>query len=125
MEDLIHLNNYYVTFLKNEGANFDNNFDVTSDKSVKAVDYYLDGVKEGYFRIAGTDNYLSGPFASEKLGMYVGSNAGESFIKQVVDNKFEIGVAAYPSKYSMQQGTRFIYILIVLHQNKKLLHMNI
>ena len=103
------LNNYYVTFLKNEGANFDNNFDVTSDKSVKAVDYYLDGVKNGYFRIAGTDNFLSGPFASEMLGMYVGSNAGESFIKQSVNNKFEIGVAPYPSKYSMQQGTN-LYI---------------
>ena len=103
------LNNYYVTFLKNEGANFDNNFDVTSDKSVKAVNYYLDGVKNGYFRIAGTDNFLSGPFASEMLGMYVGSNAGESFIKQSVNNKFEIGVAPYPSKYSMQQGTN-LYI---------------
>lgn len=103
------LNNYYVTFLKNEGANFDNNFDVTSDKSVKAVDYYLDGIKNGYFRIAGTDNFLSGPFASEKIGMYVGSNAGESFIKQSVNNKFEIGVAPYPSKYSMQQGTN-LYI---------------
>ena len=103
------LNNYYVTFLKNEGANFDNNFDVTSDKSVKAVDYYLDGIKNGYFRIAGTDNFLSGPFPSEKIGMYVGSNAGESFIKQSVNNKFEIGVAPYPSKYSMQQGTN-LYI---------------
>ena len=99
------LNNYYVTFLKNEGANFDNNFDVTSDKSVKAVDYYLDGIKKGYFRIAGTDNFLSGPFASEKIGMYVGSNAGESFIKQSVNNKFEIGVAPYPAKEVMQQGT--------------------
>ena len=41
--------------------------------------------------------------------MYVGSNAGESFIKQSVNNKFEIGVAPYPSKYSMQQGTN-LYI---------------
>ena len=99
------LNNFYTTFLKNEGVTFDNNTDVTDEASVKAVNYYLNGIKEGYFRIAGTDKYLSGPFANETLGMYIGSNAGESFVKQSVDGKFEVGVAAYPGEYSMQQGT--------------------
>lgn len=99
------LNNFYTTFLKNEGVTFDNNTDVTSEESVKAANYYLDGIKEGYFRIAGTEVYLSGPFANETLGMYIGSNAGESFVKQSVGDKFEVGVAAYPSNYSMQQGT--------------------
>lgn len=99
------LNNFYTTFLKNEGVTFDNNTDVTSEESVKAVNYYLNGIKEGYFRIAGTDKYLSGPFANETLGMYIGSNAGESFVKQSVGDKFEVGVAAYPGEYSMQQGT--------------------
>lgn len=37
--------------------------------------------------------------------MYVGSNAGESFVKQGVDGKFEIGVAPYPAESVMQQGT--------------------
>lgn len=78
------LNNYYTTFLKSEGKVFDNNFDVTSKESQKAANYYLDGVKDGYFRIAGTDNYLSGPFSNEQIAMYVGSNAGEGFIKQGV-----------------------------------------
>ena len=49
--------------------------------------------------------YLSGPFANETLGMYVGSNAGESFVKQGVGDKFEVGVAAYPAESAMQQGT--------------------
>lgn len=99
------LNNFYTTFLKNEGVVFDNKTDVTGEASVKAANYYLDGVKAGYFRIAGTDMYLSGPFANETLGMYVGSNAGESFVKQSVAGKFEVGVAPYPAEYSMQQGT--------------------
>ncbi|WP_286312412.1 ABC transporter substrate-binding protein [Romboutsia ilealis] len=99
------LNNFYTTYLKNKGADFNSETDVTSAESVEAANYYLDGIKEGYFRIAGTDMYLSGPFAAEQLGMYVGSNAGESFVKQGVDGKFEIGVAPYPAESVMQQGT--------------------
>lgn len=99
------LSNYYTTYLKNEDVTFDKDFDPTSDKSVKAVNYYLDGIKGGYFRIAGTDKYLSGPFGNEKIALYVGSNAGEAFVKQGVGDKFEIGVAPYPAKYVMQQGT--------------------
>lgn len=99
------LSNYYVTYLKNEGIIFDENMNPTSDKSQKAVNYYLDGVKDGYFRIAGTDKYLSSPFGNETIAMYVGSNAGEAFVKESVGDKFEIGVAPYPAKEVMQQGT--------------------
>ena len=99
------LHTYYTTFLKSEGKTYDNNFDVTSEESQKAFNYYLEGVKEGYFRIAGTEHYLSGPFANELVAMYVGSMAGENYVKQGVDGKFEIGVAPYPTNTSMQQGT--------------------
>ena len=99
------LNTFYTTFLKNEGVTFDSNIDVTGKESTKAANYYLDGIKEGYFRIAGTDMYLSGPFSNEKIGMYIGSTAGETFIKQGVNGKFEVGVAPYPAKNSIQQGT--------------------
>ena len=99
------LSNYYVTYLKNEGVIFDSKFDPTSHASVKAVNYYLDGIKQGYFRMAGTDKFLSGPFGAKDIGMFVGSNASESFITQGVNGKFDIGVAPYPAKYKMQQGT--------------------
>ena len=39
------------------------------------------------------------------IAYYIGSNAGEAFVKQSVNNKFEIGVAPYPAKEVMQQGT--------------------
>ncbi|WP_297130896.1 ABC transporter substrate-binding protein [Terrisporobacter sp.] len=99
------LNNFYTTYLKNKGVDFNSKTDVTGKESVEAANYYLDGIKEGYFRIAGTDMYLSGPFANEAVGMYVGSNAGESFVKQGVGDKFEVGVAPYPAESVMQQGT--------------------
>ncbi|RDY26305.1 ABC transporter substrate-binding protein [Romboutsia weinsteinii] len=99
------LHTYYTTFLKTEGKVFDSSVDVTGKESVDAVNYYLEGIKNGSFRIAGTDKFLSGPFGNETVGMYVGSNAGENFVKQGVDGKFEIGVAPYPTSTSLQQGT--------------------
>lgn len=99
------LSNYYTTYLKNEDVIFNPELDPTSEASKNAVEYYLDGIKGGYFRIAGTDKYLSGPFGNGQIALYVGSNAGEAFVKQGVGDKFEIGVAPYPSKYVMQQGT--------------------
>ena len=99
------LSTYFTTYIKNEGKVYDSSFDAMSDEAKAAANYYLDGVKEGYFRIAGTDKYLSGPFASEKVGMYIGSNAGENFVKQGVDGKFEYAAAPSPTNISLQQGT--------------------
>lgn len=99
------LNMFYTTFLKNQGKSYDSTLDVTGKESTDAVNYYLDGIKEGYFRIAGTDTYLSGPFANETVGMYIGSNAGEAFVKSGVGDKFEVAAAPYPAKIAPQQGT--------------------
>ncbi|ONI39944.1 sugar ABC transporter substrate-binding protein [Candidatus Epulonipiscium fishelsonii] len=99
------LSNFYTTYLYSEGKNLNPELDVTGPESVAAINYYLKGVKDGYFRIAGTDIYHSGPFGNGLVAMYIGSNAGESFVKQGVGDKFEIGVAPYPSVASMQQGT--------------------
>ena len=99
------LSTYYTTYLKDKGVVYDDAFDPTIDESMEAIQYYLDGVNDGYFRIAGTDKYLSGPFGSETLGMYIGSNGGESFALMAVDDKFEVGVAPSPTGSSLQQGT--------------------
>ena len=37
--------------------------------------------------------------------MYVGSNAGEDFVKKGVGDKFEVGAAPSPTTVSLQQGT--------------------
>ena len=99
------LSNFYVAYLKNKGIEFGPDLDVTSPESIEAVNYYLDGIKEGYFRIAGTDTYLSGPFANEQLAGYIGSNAGEVYIKEGVEGKFKYAAQAYPADEAVQQGT--------------------
>lgn len=99
------LSNFYITYLKNKGIDFDKDLDVAGPESVEAVEYYLEGIKEGYFRIAGTDKYMSGPFANEQSGAYIGSNAGEVYIKEGVDGKFEYEAAPYPAEKAFQQGT--------------------
>lgn len=99
------LSNFYVTYLKNKGIEFGPDLDVTSPESIEAVNYYLDGIKEGYFRIAGTDQYLSGPFANEQLAGYIGSNAGEVYVKEGVEGKFKYAAQAYPADEAVQQGT--------------------
>lgn len=104
------LSNYYSTYLANNGSAMGPDLDVTSDVSREAVEYYKKGIDEGYFRIAGTDKYMSGPFAAEQVAMYVGSNAGEVFVKDGVNGAFEYAAAKAPFEKTIQQGTN-VYLL--------------
>ncbi|BCA86916.1 ABC transporter substrate-binding protein [Enterococcus saigonensis] len=99
------LNNYYVIGMENKGEDFTKDLKFDSKKSKEVIDYYLDGVKDGYFRIAGSDKYLSGPFANGKVAMFIGSIAGEGYVKKDTEGKFEYGVAPRPEKTNLQQGT--------------------
>lgn len=100
------LNNYYAIGMKNKGVNFTKDLDITSSESKAVINYYAEGIKEGYFRTAGSDRYLSGPFANKAVAMYIGSTAGESFVaKGAKEAGFEYGVAARPEKINLQQGT--------------------
>lgn len=99
------LNNYYAIGLQNEGLDISEDLDVTSQESKDIVNFYNDGVKDGYFRIAGEDMYLSGPFGSQTIAMNIGSMAGESHIKKAAGEDFEYGVADRPSEINLQQGT--------------------
>jgi len=99
------LSNYYVLGMKDDGVNFTKNIDFNGSTSKKVINYYADGIKKGYFRVAGSEHYLSGPFANQKVAMFIGTSAGEGFVKQGVGNKFTYDVAARPGKYTMQQGT--------------------
>lgn len=101
------LTNYMPTWLANQGVEFGPDLDVTSEEFSSGVNYYLDGIKEGYFRIAGADGYLSGPMANEQVAMYIGSNAGEGYVAEGVGDKFEYAAAPYPSDEgrALQQGT--------------------
>ncbi|MGM8138400.1 extracellular solute-binding protein [Enterococcus italicus] len=99
------LNNYYAIGMKNEGVDFNKDLKLTSKASKKVISYYGEGIDKGYFRVAGSDKYLSGPFANKKIAMYIGSSAGEAYTAKDTKGKFEYGVAARPSEYNLQQGT--------------------
>lgn len=99
------LGNYYMLGFKNKGIDFDKNVKFNSPESKALIKYYADGVRKGYFTIAGSAHYLSGPFANKKVAMYIGTSAGEGYVKQGVDHRFDYGVAPRPGKYTMAQGT--------------------
>lgn len=99
------LNNYYAIGMKNEGVEFNKDLDVTSEASQKVVNYYFDGVKEGYFKMANAGEYLSSDLGSGVLAMNVGSMAGEKHVVKAIDGAFEYGVAPRPSEINLSQGT--------------------
>lgn len=99
------LNNYYAIGMKNKGVDFNKDLQLDSDESKEVINYYAEGVKDGYFRIAGSDQYLSGPFANEQVAMFIGSIAGEGYVKKDTEGKFEYGVSARPEEINLQQGT--------------------
>lgn len=114
------LPNYYTIGMKDEGVNFSDKINFTGATSKKVLNYYADGIKKGYFRTAGSEHYLSGPFANEKVAMFVGTSAGEGFVKQGVGDKFTYDVAPRPGKYTLQQGTD-IYMFNHASAEQKLL----
>ena len=91
--------------MENKGVEFTKDLKLDSDESKEVINYYLDGIKDGSMRIAGSDKYLSGPFANEKVAMFIGSIAGEGYVKSDTEGKFEYGVAPRPDKINIQQGT--------------------
>lgn len=99
------LNNYYVIQMYNRGHELDENLDVTSDDSKEVINLYLDGIKGGYLRIAGSDKYLSGPFGNELLAMNIGSTAGETYINSGAEGKFTPAATRVPLETGVQQGT--------------------
>ena len=99
------LNNYYAIGMENHGISFTPELDATGKESLAVANFYREGVKEGYFRIAGSDRYLSGPFGNQLIAMNVGSTAGEKNVVSAVDGDFEVGVALRPDKKNIQQGT--------------------
>lgn len=99
------LANYYVLGMKDKGINFSKKINFTGTDSKDVINYYAQGIKKGYFETAGSAGYLSGDFSNQKIAMFIGTSAGESYVKKGVANKFEYGVAPRPSKYTMQQGT--------------------
>ena len=84
--------------------------------AIEALDLMKRNTDAGYWRLAGEDKYMSGPFMSHLVQMYIGSSAGYSHIASA---DFEVGVAPIPQVSEetgavIQQGTN----VVVFNQNK-------
>ena len=100
------LNNYYMMQMKETyGKDFNKNLNFAAKDSVKAINYYANGVKAGYFMQAGTQKYMSTPFNNGQVAMFIGSTANEAYLKQGLKKGYVYGVAARPSQMNVQQGT--------------------
>lgn len=99
-----NLSAYYANGMRDAGYEFNQKINFSGKASTNLINYYATGIKSGYFMIAGSQKYLSVPFASGMVAMYVSSSAGESYVKQGLNKKFEYGIANRPSKYNMPRG---------------------
>ncbi len=114
--------NYFITMVQQFGGKYTNSQGeiLFSEDNAKAAIETLELLKRntdaGYWRLPGEDKYLSGPFMSELVYMYIGSSAGYSHVSSA---SFEVGVAPIPQISNetgavIQQGTN----VVVLNQNE-------
>lgn len=114
--------NYFITMVQQFGGQYTNsNGDILfaedgAKQAIEALELFKRNSDAGYWRLPGEDKYLSGPFMSELLYMYIGSSAGYSHISTA---DFEVGIAPIPQISDetgavIQQGTN----VAVFNQNK-------
>lgn len=70
---------------------------------IEKLEWFANGVKEGYFRLVGEDFYFSNPFGSQAVGMYIGSSAGVDYVYAAIpaegeEGHFEVGAAPIPQE---------------------------
>lgn len=102
--------NAFISSLKMDGKNFvelDGTINVDNEWVREFLEFFKEQTTNGYFRIAGEDKFLSGPFSNQKMLAYQGSSAGFAHIN--TNGAFEIAVAEVPvfegkDKAVIQQG---------------------
>ena len=112
--------NYLITMIKQLGGEYTSStgeilFD-SEGVALEALELLKRNTDAGYWRLAGEDKYMSGPFTSGLVQMYIGSSAGYSFLQGA---DFEFVAAPIPqvseeTKAVPQQGAN----ILVLNQNK-------
>ncbi len=102
------LQNMFITWVQQAGGQYTNTdgeilFD--SPEAREALQFFVDGVNGGYFRAAGEDQYMSGPFNDQKAVMFIGSTSGAAYVGS---DEFEWDSAQVPfgkEKKVIQQGS--------------------
>ncbi len=107
------LQNMFITWVQQAGGQYTNNageilFDTAEGRT--ALQFFKDGIDGGYFRTAGEDNYMSGPFNDQKAVMFIGSTSGSAYIGS---DAFTWNCAQVPfgvEKKVIQQGSNMFMI---------------
>lgn len=107
------LQNLFITWTQQAGGQYTNaegEVFFNSPEAREALQYFVDGVEGGYFRTAGEDRYMSGPFNDQVAVMFVGSTSGS---KYVGSDEFEWDSAQVPfgkEKKVIQQGSNMFML---------------
>ncbi len=102
------LSNLFITWTQQNGGLYttsDGTAHFNNTKAVEAVNFFVKGTDAGYFRTAGEDRYLSGPFNNQDVMMFIGSTSGSKFVGA---DTFEWDAAQVPFgevKKVIQQGS--------------------
>ncbi len=105
--------NLFITWTQQNGGAYtasDGSILFNNFEAVQAVEFFARGVREGYFRVAGDDRFLSGPFVAGNVMMYIGSTSGSVFNQS---DLFDYDAAQVPfgkTRRVIQQGANFFML---------------
>ncbi len=89
-------------YASDEGALFDN------EAGLETLEYIMGLYNNGYARLIGEDDYFSSVISTQRIGGYIGSSTGVSYITA---DDFELGVAPLPTNKKAaanQAGTNIV-----------------
>jgi len=92
------------------------NIDETIAKNT--LQWFTDGVSEGYFRLIGEDGFFSNVFGSQAVASYIGSSAGASFVTSAVGDSFEYAVAPIPQGGEVNYISSYGFFATCLSQDE-------
>lgn len=107
------LQNLFITWTQQAGGaytNADGEVLFDSPEAREAVQFFVDGVDAGYFRAAGEDRYMSGPFNNGDAVMFIGSTSGSAYVGS---DTFEWDSAQVPmgkERKVIQQGSNMFML---------------
>lgn len=97
----------YQTLVMQAGSSYidveNKTMSIDREIGIEKLNWFANGVKEGYFRLVGEDMYFSNPFGSQAVGMYIGSSAGVDYVYAAIPAEgeagyFEVGATTVPQE---------------------------
>ena len=107
------LANLFITWTQQNGGAYtspEGEILFNNAQAVEAIEFFVRGVEEGYFRVAGDDRYLSGPFVNGDVMMYIGSTSGSVFNQSDLFDYDSAQVPMGKERKVIQQGANFFML---------------